>query len=157
MDRTRSTDRSVSAHRLAVAPLVALGLLALSGCDGSNEPERRPDYRSALSFVQSVTAPDSAGQGTTFDVTIRTFGWNGCWRQGEDHVDRPSSLLVRIEPHDLEYVGHGICTQNLPVFQHLVPVTATQAGELVIEVRTRLHLTTGKDSVGTIERTVTIY
>jgi len=156
MDRTRSIARPFI-HRLAFAPLVALGMASLSGCDWPSESERRPDYRDRLGLVGSVSAPDSAASGTAFDVTILTNGSNGCWQKGHDDVTRPDPLLVQITPYDREYIGDGACTLHMPLFQHVVPITTTEPGRLVIEVRTRLHTASGKDSVGTIETIVTIY
>lgn len=142
-------------RRFGVPLRIAFALAApfLTGCDWSNEP----DYRDRLSRVSSVAAPDSAALGSRIDVDITTWGPNGCWRKGHDTVSRPGPLLARISPYDRESVREGVCTDNIVEFHHVVPLTATAPGTLQIEVRTRLRSSTGEDSVGTIQKFVTVY
>ncbi len=151
--------RPILGRRTRPMPVLLIALLTsvLPGCDWPNdESDRRSDYRSRLGSVMSVSAPDRAAVGTAFDITIITSASNGCWSKGRDDVARPDPLLVQIAPYDRELIS-DVCPAIAPTFEHLVRVSAAEAGKLTVEVRTRLRSSTGKDSVGTIERTVTIY
>lgn len=158
MDRSMPLTYHVPGQARTWTIAVAMLLLVLSGCDWPNDDSGSgPDYRDHLSTVGSVSTPDSAALGSVFEVTFATFGPNGCWHKGRDVVRSPIPLLVRITPYDREYIGGDVCPQNAPVFQHVVPITATQAGKLKIEVLRRLRAVSGKDSIGVIEKFVTVY
>jgi hypothetical protein len=146
----------VRAWAVAVAMLL-LVLLDLPGCDWPNDDsDSGRNYRDRLASVGGVSAPDSAALGSVFYVTIGTNASNGCWQQGRDKVQVRAPLLVRITPYDREYIS-DVCPQNAPTFQHIVPVTAPEAGKLKIEVLRRLRAVSGKDSIGVIEKFVTVY
>jgi hypothetical protein len=157
MHRSIPIDHHVPGQVRAWAVAVALLFLVLPGCDWPNDDsDSGRNYRDHLAFVGGVSAPDSAALGSVFDVTIVTHASNGCWRQGRDKVQIPAPLLVRITPYDREYIS-DLCPQNAPTFQHVVPVTASQAGKLKIEVLRLLRAVSGKDSIGVIEKFVTVY
>jgi len=176
MHRSIPIDHHVPDQVRAWAVAVAMLLLVLPGCDWPNNnsdsgPDYRdrvgsvggvsaPDsaalYRDSVGSVGSVSAPDSAALGSVFDVTIGTNASNGCWQQGRDEVQVRAPLLVRITPYDRETIS-DVCPQNAPTFQHVVPVTAPEAGKLKIEVLRRLRAVSGKDSIGVIEKFVTVY
>jgi len=142
----------------AWAVAVAMLLLILPGCDWPNdESDSGGDYRDRLGSVGSVSAPDSAALGSVFDVTIVTHAASGCWQQGPDKVLVQAPLLVRIAPFDREDIVSDVCPQNAPTFQHVVPLTAREAGRLKIEVLRLLRAVSGKDSIGVIEKFVTVY
>jgi len=158
MFRNMPINYHVPGQVRAWAVAVAMLLLVLPGCDWPNDDsDSGPDYRDRLGSVGSVSAPDSAALGSVFDVTIETNASNGCWQQGRDEVQVPAPLLVRITPYDRENIGGDVCPQNAPTFQHVVPVTAREAGKLKIEVLRRLRAVSGKDSIGVIEKLVTVY
>ena len=158
MHRSIPIDHYVPRQVRAWAVAVAMLLLVLPGCDWPNDNSHSgPDYRDSLASVGGVSAPDSAALGSVFDVTIGTNASNGCWQQGRDEVQVPAPLLVRITPYDRENIGGDVCPQNAPTFQHVVPVTAPEAGKLKIEVFRRLRAVSGKDSIGVIEKFVTVY
>ena len=157
MHRSIPIDHHVPGQVRAWAVAVAMLLLILPGCDWPNDnSDSGPDYRDRLGSGGSVSAPDSAAQGSVFDVTILTSSANGCWQQGRDKVQVRAPLLVRITPYDRETIS-DFCPQNAPTFQHVVPVTAPEAGKLKIEVLWRLRAVSGKDSIGVIEKFVTVY
>jgi len=157
MHRSIPIDHHVPGQVRAWAVAVAMLLLILPGCDWPNDnSDSGPDYRDRLASVGGVLAPDSAALGSVFDVTILTTASNGCWRQGRDEVQVRAPLLVRITPYDRETIS-DFCSQNAPTFQHVVPVTAPEAGKLKIEVLRRLRAVSGKDSIGVIEKFVTVY
>ena len=158
MHRSIPIDHYVPGQVRAWAIAVAMLLLVLPGCDWPNDDsDSGPDYRDRLGSVGGVSAPDSAALGSVFYVTIGTNASNGCWQQGRDEVQVPAPLLVRITPYDRENIGGDVCPQNAPTFQHVVPVTAPEAGKLKIEVLRRLRAVSGKDSIGVIEKFVTVY
>jgi len=157
MHRSIPIDHYVPGQVRAWAVAVAMLLLILPGCDWPNDDsDSGPDYRDRLGSVGSVSAPDSAALGSVFDVTILTTASNGCWRQGRDEVQVRAPLLVRITPYDRETIS-DFCPANAPTFEHVVPVTAPEAGKLKIEVLRRLRAVSGKDSIGVIEKFVTVY
>ena len=158
MHRSMPIDHHVPGQVRAWAVAVAMLFMVLPGCDWPNKAsDSGPDYRDHLGSVMSVSAPDSAALGSVFDVAIGTSASNGCWGQGRDEVQVPAPLLVRITPYDRENIGSDVCPQNAPTFQHVVPVTAREAGRLKIEVLRRLRAASGKDSIGVIEKFVTVY
>ena len=158
MHRSIPIDHYVPGQVRAWAVAVAMLLLILPGCDWPNDDsDSGRNYRDRLASVGGVSAPDSAALGSVFDVTIGTNASNGCWQQGRDEVQVPAPLLVRITPYDREYIGGDVCPANAPTFQHVVPVTAPEAGKLKIEVLRRLRAVSGKDSIGVIEKFVTVY
>ncbi len=157
MHRSIPIDHQVPGQVRAWAVAVAMLLLILPGCDWPNDNSGSgPDYRDSLASVGGVSAPDSAALGSVFYVTIGTHASNGCWQQGRDEVQVRAPLLVRITPYDRETIS-DLCPQNAPTFQHVVPVTAPEAGRLKIEVLRRLRAVSGKDSIGVIEKFVTVY
>ena len=157
MHRSIPIDHHVPGQVRAWAVAVAMLLLILPGCDWPNDnSDSGPDYRDHLGSVGSVSAPDSAALGSVFDVTILTTASNGCWGQGRDEVQVRAPLLVRITPYDRETIS-DFCPANAPTFEHVVPVTAPEAGKLKIEVLRRLRAVSGKDSIGVIEKFVTVY
>jgi hypothetical protein len=111
----------------------------------------KPDYRDRLSVVVSATAPDTVGVGDTIVVELVVQGANGCWRKGHDEVARPGPLEVQITPYDREYIGTGICTQNLPTFLHEISLIASAKGTIEVAVAHRLRSAAGTDSTGTIK------
>jgi len=131
--------------------ILAVTAMALAGCDWPF----RSDYRDRLSSVVTVTAPDSVAVGASFEVTFPTFGTNGCWRQGNDRVSG-HGLRINVTPFDREYVGSDACTDNEPVFHHSVRLIASTQGAMGIRVLRRLQATSGRDSVGIIDRTVLV-
>jgi len=136
---------------------VAMLLLVLPGCDWPNansDPEH--NYRDRVGSVLGVTAPDRAALGSVFDVTIRTGYADGCWQRGHDRVQVLAPLLVRITPYDRQSLSE-VCPENAPTFEHVVPVTASKAGPLRIEVLRLLRSVSGRDSIGVIEKFVTVY
>lgn len=152
--------RPILGGRTRPMPVLLIALLTsvLPACDWPNdESDRRSEYRDRIGSVMSVSAPDSAAAGTAFDVTVFTSASNGCWSKGRDDVARPDPLLVRITPYDRELIGGDVCPAIAPVFEHMVRVHAAEAGKLTAQIQTRLRSSTGKDSIGTIERIVTIY
>ena len=152
-----SIDHHVPGQVRAWAVAVAMLLLVLPGCDWPNDSsDSGRNYRDRLASVGGVSAPDRAALGSVFDVTIGTNASNGCWQQGRDKVQVRAPLLVRITPYDRETIS-DVCPQNAPTFQHVVPVTAPEAGKLKIEVLRRLRAVSGKDSIGMIEKFVTVY
>ena len=137
---------------------VAILFMVLPGCDWPNDTsDSRRDYRDRVGSVASVSAPNSAALGSVFDVTIVTHAASGCWQQGPDKVLVQAPLLVRIAPFDREDIGSDVCPQNAPTFQHVVPVTAREAGKLKIEVLRLLRAVSGKDSIGVIVKFVSVY
>lgn len=157
MHRSMPIDHHVPDQVRAWVVGAAMLLLVLPGCDWPNDDsDSGPDYRDRLGSVGSVSAPDSAALGSVFDVTIMTNAANGCWQQGRDKVQALAPLLIRITPYDREYIS-DLCPANAPTFQHVVPVTAPEAGKLKIEVLRRLRAVSGKDSIGVIEKFVTVY
>ena len=158
MYRSMPINHHVPGQVRAWAVAVAMLYLVLPGCNWPNdESDSGRDYRDRLGSVGSVSAPDSAALGSVFDVTIGTHAANGCWQQGPDKVLVQAPLLVRIAPFDREYIGSDVCPQNAPTFQHVVPLTAREAGRLKIEVLRLLRAVSGKDSIGVIEKFVTVY
>jgi hypothetical protein len=158
MHRSMPIDHHVRGRVRAWAVAVAMLFLVLPSCDWPNDDsDSGPNYRDRVGSVVGVSAPDSAALGSVFDVTIVTGASNGCWQQGRDKVQVQAPLLVRITPYDRENIGGDVCTQNAPTFQHVVPVTAREAGKLKIEVLRRLRAVSGKDSIGVIEKFVTVY
>jgi hypothetical protein len=156
MHRSMPIDHHVRGQVQAWAVAVAMLLLVLPGCDWPNK-DSNSGYHDRLGSVGSVSAPDSAALGSVFYVTIGTNASNGCWQQGRDKVQVPAPLLVRIAPYDRENIGGDVCPANAPTFQHVVPVTAPEAGKLKIEVLRRLRAVSGEDSIGVIEKFVTVY
>jgi hypothetical protein len=158
MHRNIPIDHYVPGQVRAWAVAVAMLLLVLPGCNWPNDDsDSGPDYRDRLASVGGVSAPDSAALGSVFYVTIGTNASNGCWQQGPDKVQVRAPLLVRITPYDRENIGGDVCPQNAPTFQHVVRVTAPEAGKLKIEVLRRLRAVSGRDSIGVIEKFVTVY
>jgi len=157
MHRSIPIDHHVPGQVRAWSVAVAMLLLILPGCDWpNNNSDSGPDYRDRVGSVGRVSAPDSAALGSVFDVTIGTNASNGCWQQGRDKIQVQAPLLVRITPYDRETIS-DFCPQNAPTFEHVVPVTAPEAGKLKIEVLRRLRAVSGKDSIGVIEKFVTVY
>jgi hypothetical protein len=152
------SDHHVFRQVRAWAVAVAMLLLVLPGCDWPNDDsDSGPKYRDHVASVGSATAPDQTAVGSVFDVTIGTNAPNGCWGQGHDRVQVLAPLLVRITPYDRENISSDVCPQNAPTFEHVVPVTAPAAGTLKIEVLRRLRAVSGKDSIGVIEKFVTVH
>ena len=157
MHRSIPIDHHVPGQVQAWAVAVAMLLLVLPGCDWPNDnSDSGRNYRDHVGSVGGVSAPDSAALGSVFYVTIGTNASNGCWHQGRDKVQVRAPLLVWITPYDRELIS-DFCPQNAPTFQHVVPVTAPEAGKLKIEVLRRLRAVSGKDSIGVIEKFVTVY
>lgn len=145
-----STHPHPSGARRPASVLVPALALVLAGCHATIQS----DYREHRSAVNAVTVPDSAAVGASFSVSISTTGPNGCWRKGNDAVKNEGGV-VRIAPYDREY--HGVCTQSIVTFQHLVPITPTTRGKLEINVQTRVPGASGKDSTGVITKYVRVY
>jgi len=158
MYRSMPINYHVPGQVRAWAVAIAMLLLVLPGCDWPNDnSDSGRNYRDRLASVGGVLAPDRAALGSVFYVTIGTNASNGCWQQGRDKVQVQAPLLVRIAPYDRENIGGDVCPQNAPTFQHVVHVTAPEAGKLKIEVSRRLRAVSGKDSIGVIEKVVTVY
>jgi len=135
--------------------LAAVGALAIMAASLScRHALSKPDYLDRLSWVLSVTAPDTVAVGDSFQVRIDTSGNNGCWQKGRDQVSRPGPLEAHIAPYDREYVGTGICTQNAPTFHHAVPLAASAKGLIEVFVAHRLRAASGADSTGVIQLNV---
>jgi hypothetical protein len=132
--------------------VVLSALLFLSGCDWPFESD---DYRDQLAGVWEVTAPDTMSVGSAFEVVMLSSGTNGCWRKGRDVVRR-ADLQATILPYDQVFIGEGGCTTDVPTFTHVVSLETTTRGVFEVNVVTLLRATTGKDSVGAIQRTVVV-
>jgi hypothetical protein len=127
--------------------------LALWGCDWPFESD---DYRNRLAGVWEVTAPDTVDVGSIFEVVMMSSGTNGCWKAGRDDVRRTGPLAATITPYDQEFVGTGACTANVPNFRHSVRLPTSTRGDFTVRVRTLKRASSGKDSVGVIQRTVVV-
>lgn len=158
MRRCMPIDHQVPGQVRTWAVAAAMLCLVLPSCDWPNDnSDSGRKYRDHLASVGGVSAPDSAALGSVFYVTIVTNAPNGCWQKGRDKVQVPAPLLVRITPYDRENISSDVCPENAPTFQHVVPITASEAGKLKIEVLRRLRAVSGKDSIGVIEKFVTVY
>jgi len=135
----------------------AATLLALLSIPGCKWPFGSGDYRALLAGVYAVTAPDTVGVGSGFEVVMISQGGDGCWKPGRCITGQSSPLRATMTPFDLEYVGHDLtCTDELPPLRHSVRLPTTTRGVFEVSVRTYLRASTGKDSVGVIVRTVVV-
>lgn len=142
---------------LAVILMRAAILLALLSLPGCKSPFGSGDYRELLAGVYSVTAPDTVGAGSSFDVVMISQGGDGCWKPGRCITGQSGPLQATIIPFDEEYVGHDLaCTDNLPALRHSVRLPTTKRGIFEVTVKTYRRASTGKDSVGVILRTVVV-
>jgi hypothetical protein len=126
------------------------------GCDSSTSLGPEDGYRERLAAVMNVTVPDTVSVGSTFEVVMLSSAANGCWKIGRDELSSTSPVQATITPYDQENVESDVCPQNAPTFRHLVSLSAAVPGDFSVTVRTRMKASTGKDSVGTIQRTVAV-
>lgn len=130
-----------------------LTLLSVSGCKW---PFGSSDYRDGLAGVYAVTAPDTVAVGSGFEVVMVSQGGDGCWKPGRCITSQTGPLQATIIPFDREFVGSGACTANLPNLWHSVNLPTTTRGAFEVSVKTYRIGSTGKDSVGVIQRTVVV-
>jgi hypothetical protein len=126
------------------------------GCKSSTPLGLKDGYKERIAAVMNVTAPDTVSVGATFEVVMLSSGPSGCWRIGRDELSATSPVQATITPYDEENVKSGVCAAYAPTFLHSVVLSAAVRGDFNVTVRTRMRASTGKDSVGTIQRTVVV-
>ena len=109
-----------------------------------------------ISYLDSVSVPDTAYVAEPFEVVIHTIGSDTCWRKGSDDVSLTAGGYS-IVPHDLREVGEGIvCGQAIQHFQHVIPLTAQFTGTIKVHI-THAVLAPGRDdSTAVIVEEVTV-
>jgi hypothetical protein len=107
-------------------------LLSLSGCDWPFESD---DYQTRLAGIWEVTAPDTVDAGSEFEVVMLSSAPNGCWRAGRTDVRQANPLSATLIPYDMEYVGDGVCTTDVPTLRHSVNLLASKKGTFEVNVR----------------------
>ena len=130
---------------------VAATLLSLASCKSPLTVE----YEDRIAMVDSVAVPESVFSTLPFAATIWSSGPNLCWKKGSDDIESVSGGLL-VTPHDRAYTGNGACAQTIARFTHTVSLRLAGKGSATISIQDREIASTGKDSVVTITRTVTI-
>jgi len=128
-------------------------LLFVSGCEwplGSGS-----DYRDVFASVGSVDTPDTVRLGDSFDLIATSAGADGCWRKGRDVV-KQAERAATIIPYDQEYTGPAGCTDNQPVFHHLVTLVPRTKGTYLVRVVALRGTVSGKDSFAVIVRNIVV-
>jgi len=115
----------------------AVTLLILGACE--SESPTRPYWEEHISWVFSVSLPDTAYVGVEFSVVISAYGGFENSRVGDDVVT-PISGGFQITPYDWEYYPSGPKNRALQTLQHTVPLTVFQSGSAKVEVQD-LHYT----------------
>ncbi|HEV2146313.1 MAG TPA: hypothetical protein VGR37_02760 [Longimicrobiaceae bacterium] len=84
-----------------------------------------------------LEAPDTVVAGTPFDVVVRTYGADGCWREAGAET-AATGLSVAITPHDRHEAGAGVmCTMAVVRLPRTLRVSFPQRGQGVIRVTGR--------------------
>lgn len=81
-----------------------------------------------------VQAPDTVEAGTTFGVTVRTYG-DGCVTRGEIRVEQDGPIAI-VRPYDV-HSGASVCTQELRMFDHRATISVDEPGTAEIRVHGR--------------------
>jgi len=122
-------------------PLLALfliaGVLVVSGCSQSTEPEETAEP-GVLAFYQDpilVEIPDTVTRSVPFVVSVRTYGDGGCVRQGftEVEVDGSDAELRPLDFHQVLKDGQS-CTDILGIFDHEASLEFETAGVATVRV-----------------------
>jgi len=118
-------------HRITLlaATLVFTGCANLAESDGAR---RAGIIESRYLQTPALTAPDSVTAGTPFEVTVTTFGFNGCWTEDRTDVTTLASQAV-IRPYDR--VRDGACTQMTVLLPRSVQLRFDQPGTATIVVQ----------------------
>lgn len=106
-----------------------------------------------------LEAPDTVAAGGAFDVVVRTYGSDGCWRAAGAKTSRTDRTFT-ITPYDEHRVGAGwMCTMLVVRLPRTVRVTFAHPGEGVLRVNGRKVLgdrLAGRKELTTIEKRIVI-
>jgi hypothetical protein len=100
----------------------------LAGPDGARAGIIESRYLS----VPALTAPDIVTAGASFQVTVTTFGFSGCWTEDRTDVSALASQVV-IRPYDR--VRDGACTQMTVKLPRSAQLRFDQPGTATIVVQ----------------------
>ena len=115
-----------------------------------------PDMEQHISWVASVSLPDTATIGVEFQVLIHTYGGYNNSYKGEDLVT-PIEGGFQITPYDWERVGLFMKNRALVTYQHVDPFTVFEPGMLKINVlHQQYSAETSSDTTGTIYNEVVL-
>ena len=113
----------------------------LAACDrASTEPAlaENPAYiylESSSTPLVSVEAPPHAGQ--AFQLTLNTYGADGCWTFGRTELDTSASPLV-ITPYNRYAGGPNVgCTLALARIPHTLTLTFATSGTKTVIIQGR--------------------
>jgi hypothetical protein len=141
--------------------LLTLPLLAAcpsatdSGTDGPPLEEDRKVgiVHSPYLRAKALAAPATVKAGQTFQATVTTLGYSGCWRTaGEDVTNADKQATVR--PYDR--VQGEVCTAALVQIRHVVNLRFDTPGTAKIVVQGRNDPNEPTPGPVTIEQTVTV-
>jgi hypothetical protein len=123
-------------HRLELA--IVLASCALAAACSANNLFLTVGAHDALGFVifygdsARISAPDTVARSVSFDITFSTFAGGCVQAVAHDDVTTPTSL-VEIRPYDHDS-GGDVCTADLRLLKHVVPVRLDTPGLYVIRV-----------------------
>ena len=80
-----------------------------------------------------IEAPDTVLAGSSFDVTVNTFGSSSCVRAERLDVEVTDSV-ARLTPYDRVAPAGIPCTEDLRVHPHVASVTFPSRGDRMLEV-----------------------
>ncbi|MFO8231382.1 MAG: hypothetical protein R6U20_01820 [Longimonas sp.] len=122
--------------------LITFALLigVTTGCDflgGSNDAQEVVGFIGEdIVSTAPLAAPDTVQAGTSFDVTVTTFGPNLCWQASREEVER-EPMRVSITPYDKSPSGDAVCADAIAEMERTVSVTFEEHGEATIVVNGR--------------------
>ena len=145
----------------ALVALPVLGILLLSCSQPEPVTMSHPPRDSWVRIVgviapdlpgyPALASPDTVSVGTTFSITVTTFGGSGCIRPDRSDVQVNGSI-VDIVARDSIWGGPEPCLPDWHPYPRAVDISLSSSGQYLI----RLHGRAPPDSAATRERFITV-